>query len=96
MAKISLAFVARQSCISKYHFSRIFKKATGMTYQDYLNACRIEKAKDILEKSALSITEAAFSAGYTNLRHFERIFKKLTGFTPSQYKTLPGAPEKAR
>jgi two-component system response regulator YesN len=65
-----------------------------MTYRDYLNTCRIEKAKDILKKGTMSITEAAFSAGYSDLRHFERIFKKLTGLTPSFYKTLPNEPKK--
>lgn len=94
MAKISLAVVAQKSCISKCHFSRIFKKVTGMTYRDYLNTCRIEKAEDMLKKGTMSITEAAFSAGYSDLRHFERIFKKLTGLTPSLYKTLPNEPKK--
>ena len=95
-AKISLTVVAQKACLSKYHFSRIFKKITGITYQDYLSNFRIEKAKDMLKKSVLSITEVASSVGYDDLRHFERIFKKVTGFTPSQCKTLPGTPEKAR
>ena len=95
-AKISLAMVAQKACLSKYHFSRIFKKITGITYQDYLSHYRIEKAKDMLKKSVLSITEVASSVGFADLRHFERIFKKVTGFTPSQCKTLTGTPEKAR
>jgi transcriptional regulator GlxA family with amidase domain len=65
-----------------------------MTYQDFLSTSRIEKAKDLLKKNTMSITEAAFSAGYSDLRHFERIFKKITGITPSHYKTLPGEPKK--
>jgi two-component system response regulator YesN len=48
----------------------------------------------MLKKGTMSITEAAFSAGYSDLRHFERIFKKLTGLTPSFYKTLPNEPKK--
>lgn len=85
-AKISLDAVAAKACMSKYHFSRSFKKATGTTYRDYLNGCRINKAKELLKNSNLPITEVAFAVGYADITHFERIFKRITGFAPSHYK----------
>lgn len=85
-AKISLDAVAAKACMSKYHFSRSFKKATGTTYRDYLNRCRIEKAKDLLSNSSMQITEIAFAVGYTDITNFERIFKRIAGLAPSQYK----------
>lgn len=87
MAKISLDTVAKKACISRYHFSRTFRKAMGVTFQDYLNNRRVEKAKDMLKSSKLTITELAFSVGYADMSHFSRIFKRIAGCTPSQYKS---------
>lgn len=86
MNKISLATVAKRACTSKHHFSRQFKKYVGCTYREYLKKVRTEKARDLLKGSKLSVTEAAISVGYANLRNFERIFKKIHGCTPHQYR----------
>lgn len=86
MAKISLEKVAKTACTSKYHFSREFKKIIGCTYQAYLKKLRMEKARELLKNSDLSITEAAFSVGYADLTNFERNFKKIMGCTPKEYK----------
>ncbi len=92
---ISLDRVAGTAGISKYHFSRLFKEMTGLTYQSYVNRIRIEQAKKILNDGALSITDTGYAVGYSDLTHFERIFKKLAGTTPSQYRrqtlSLPSA-----
>lgn len=85
-SKITLARVAAKACMSKYHFSRSFRKVTGTTYRDYLSECRIEKAKDLLIRCDLPITEIAFAVGYTDMTHFARAFKKIAGLAPSQYK----------
>ncbi len=86
MNKMRLEAVARKSGMSRYHFSREFKKSMGNTYQNYLNKIRIERAKEFLKDPNLSITEVAFSIGYSDLSHFERIFKKMLGYTPSEFK----------
>ena len=83
---ISLDRVAGAAGISKYHFSRLFKEMTGLTYQSYLNRVRIEQAKKLLNDDALSITDTGCAVGYADLTHFERIFKKLTGVTPSTFR----------
>lgn len=88
-SKISLDLVAGKACMSRHHFSRTFKKAMGVTFQNYLNDRRMEKAKDMLKSSRLTITEIAFFVGYADMTHFTKMFKRMTGFTPSQYKNNP-------
>lgn len=85
-AKINIDTVASVASLSKYHFSRMFKKIIGISYRNYLNNIRIEKAKEMLQNSRLSITEIAFSVGHNDLTNFERIFKKKVGCAPSEYK----------
>ena len=86
MNKITLDKVAHQACTSRHHFSREFKKALGCTYKDYVNTVRIEKARELLKNTVVSITEAAYAVGYPDLTNFERIFKKIVGCTPKEYK----------
>ena len=86
---IRLAAAARAAGMSSAHFSRIFKKVMGLSYQDYLNSRRITKAKNLLRTSAQSVTEIAVSLGFSDQTGFGRIFKKLTGHTPSAFRSLP-------
>lgn len=85
-ADISLDRVATAAGLSRFHFSRVFKRTTGSTYQSYLNRVRIEQAKMLLQNDALSVTDAGYAVGYSDLTHFERIFKKLTGVSPSRWR----------
>jgi YesN/AraC family two-component response regulator len=86
---IRLDAAAREAGMSPAHFSRIFKKVMGLSYQDYLNSRRITKAKYLLRTSAQSVTEIAVSLGFADPTGFGRIFKKLTGHTPSAFRSLP-------
>jgi len=86
---ISLDAVAGEGGISPSHFSRIFKKVMGVSYQEYLNSCRITKAKNLLSTSPRNVAEIAISLGFSDPTGFGRIFKKLTGQTPSAYRSLP-------
>ncbi len=81
--------VAGEAGMSPSHFSRIFRKVMGMSYQEYLNGRRIAKAKKLLRTSPQSITEIAAFLGFADATGFGRIFKKLTGQTPSAYRSLP-------
>ena len=86
---IRLDAAAREAGMSPAHFSRIFRKVMGLSYQDYLNGRRITKAKNLLRTSAQNVTEIAVSLGFADPTGFGRIFKKLTGQTPSAYRSLP-------
>ena len=83
---IRLDAVAKEAGMSLSHFSRIFRKVMSLSYQEYLNGCRIAKAKKLLRSSPRSITEIAVSLGFADSTGFGRIFKKLTGQTPSAYR----------
>ena len=83
---ISLDDVSRSVDISPYYFSKIFKEATGENFIDYLTGLRIDKAKELLENTDLSMKEICSEVGYSNPNYFSRIFKKITGVSPTEYK----------
>ncbi|MBE9211915.1 helix-turn-helix transcriptional regulator [Plectonema cf. radiosum LEGE 06105] len=72
--------------LSQYHFCRLFKQSTGITPHQYLTRCRINKAKHLLSKTELTITDIAFEVGLTNHSSFSRLFRKYVGVTPSSFR----------
>ena len=83
---ISLDDVSREVDISPYYFSKIFKKETGENFIEYLTNIRIEKAKELLENTDMSMKEICIEVGYSNPNYFSRSFKKNVGVTPTEYK----------
>lgn len=79
---ITLSFLAKQALVSEEHFSRSFKKMTGLTLPQYLNTKRIAKAKELLASSNQPISFIAEKVGFLNVAHFHRSFKRITGMTP--------------
>lgn len=72
--------------LSKPYFSRFFKTVSGMTFSQYLNIIRLEKAIDLLNRNTgrLSITDIASRCGFDTIRHFNRVFRDFTGFSPRE------------
>ena len=83
---LSLESISRQTDISPYYFSKLFKNKTGVTFIDYLTNLRIEKAKELLSDPSRSMKEICSEVGYSDPNYFSRIFKKVTGKTPTEYK----------
>jgi AraC-like DNA-binding protein/NAD(P)H-dependent FMN reductase len=83
---LSLDSVAREACMSRFHFSRTFKRATGTRFIDFVTTMRLAEACMLLTETNQSITSVAFGVGYRDLSHFERTFKKEFGFSPSDYR----------
>ncbi len=73
---------------SKYHFSRLFKNFTGLSFYKYLNKKRIEHAEELLVDPSLSITEVALQSGFTSLSAFIRMFKQIKDCTPTEFRNL--------
>ncbi len=76
---------ARLQC-SPAHFSRLFAKATGYPFKDFLLQYRLEKAKDLLKHSHLQVAEIANAVGYQDPFQFTKMFRKRLGVTPRQFR----------
>ncbi|MFZ5949271.1 MAG: helix-turn-helix domain-containing protein [Candidatus Rifleibacteriota bacterium] len=83
---LNLDELADHCGVSKSHLCRVFKKATGQTISQYLNACKIETACNLLGESSFSIEEIAEKAGFNNPSYFFRVFKKQTGKLPLEWR----------
>ena len=82
----SLVDVARALGYDHSYISRFFKKATGTSYNSYVNSCRLSHAEYLLKNSDLSILECAEESGYKSLRSFNRNFKEYFNMTPNEYR----------
>ena len=85
---ISLEDVAGQVGLSKYYFTRSFKRHTGQTFCEYLNALRISTAEKLLKETSLSISSICKSCGYSCISSFNRTFRRYKGYTPSEYRNI--------
>lgn len=81
-----LAELSRRASVTPPHFSRVFKRLTGMNVTDYVNAKRIALAKELLLETEESVGAVAERCGFDSLPHFHRVFKAMTGLTPGAYK----------
>ncbi|MCP2326748.1 AraC-like DNA-binding protein [Hamadaea flava] len=78
--------LARQALMSPGHFARSFRAAFGETPYSYLMTRRIERAKALLRRGDLSVTDVCFAVGCTSLGSFSSRFTELVGETPSAYR----------
>ena len=78
--------LARVALMSPGHFQRSFRAAYGETPYGYLMTRRIERAKALLRRGDLSVTEVCFEIGCTSLGSFSSRFTELVGETPSAYR----------
>ncbi|MBN1647918.1 MAG: helix-turn-helix domain-containing protein [Spirochaetales bacterium] len=85
-SKISYKDVARELCISSSYFLSIFRQETDMTFVDYLTSVRIDKSKELLVNSEMSITEISFEIGINNPNYFSSMFRKNTGMSAKDYR----------
>ncbi len=83
---LRLGHVARAVNTSTFYFCKMFKRATGINFTDYLSRVRIEKAKNLLLNPNLRVSEIAFEVGFQSLTHFNRVFKKILGQSPTEYR----------
>jgi YesN/AraC family two-component response regulator len=89
---LSLGMVARAVNTSTFYFCKLFKRATGLNFTDYVSRVRIEKARNLLLNPNLRISEIAYEVGFQSLTHFNRVFKRISGESPTEYRAhLKGA-----
>ena len=83
---LNVAALARVALMSPAHFARRFRAAYGETPYNYLMTRRIERAKALLRRGDLSVTEVCMAVGCTSLGSFSARFTELVGETPSAYR----------
>jgi AraC-like DNA-binding protein len=83
---LDVAALARTALMSTAHFARRFREAYGETPYSYLMTRRIERAKALLRRGDMSVTDVCFDVGCTSLGSFSARFTEIVGDTPSAYR----------
>ena len=83
---LTLSALAARAAVTPAHFSRVFKKLTGMTVTEYVTVKRVARAKELLAATDDNVEAAAERCGFESLPHFHRMFKKFAGTTPAAYR----------
>ena len=78
--------LSEQACMSKPHFFRCFKNTFGITPVEYINARRIELARELLATTNRSLTDICYQIGFNNTSYFSRLFKRYERLSPSAYR----------
>ena len=84
--ELSLGEVAKAVDTSTFYFCKLFKKATGLNFTDYVSRVRVEKAKNLLLNPNARVSEVAYEVGFQSLTHFNRVFRKIVGESPTEYR----------
>ncbi len=84
--ELSLANVAKAAGASVFHFCKVFHKATGLKFTDYVARVRVEDARTRLLNPNLRISEIAYDVGFQSLTQFNRTFKRVFGQSPSDFR----------
>ncbi|TNV67792.1 GH39 family glycosyl hydrolase [Trichococcus shcherbakoviae] len=84
--EIRLSDLAGKLFVSEQYLSKLFSNEIGLSLSEYLIRKRLEKVRKDLFETEKSVTNIAFSAGFSNINSFNRLFKKYQGLTPSEYR----------
>jgi AraC family transcriptional regulator len=82
--------MARTAMFSKFHFSRLFQRATGVSPGRFLSAVRFQQAKELLVSTSLTVTDVSHRVGYTSVGTFSSRFRRSVGVSPTTYRQLGG------
>ena len=95
---LCVAVVAEYFALSEKTVQTMLRRTTGMSFGDYLQQCRMQKAGVLLQESSLKVGDVGLRCGYSAESTFYRVFKQYYGITPTQYRATQGsaAPENDR
>ncbi|MDO4970535.1 MAG: helix-turn-helix transcriptional regulator [Bacteroidales bacterium] len=83
----TVAYFAEKCCLSTPYFGELVKVETGSKAQDIIADRLMDRAKELLEKPTLSISQVAMELGFAYPQHFTRFFKRHSGVTPGEWRT---------
>ena len=83
---LSLVRLAEINYFNPSYLSRFFKQECGVNLSEYIDNCRVRRAKELLKEDGLKVREVAAQVGYEAAHSFTRFFKKATGMTPQEYR----------
>ena len=81
-----LPYLAQIAGLSDYHFSRLFKRATGLSPSQYFIRLRMARARHLLLETDLSVIDIGMEVGYSSPSHFSQVFRREVGATPRAYR----------
>lgn len=84
--KITLKTLSAHFGINPASLSKLIKEYTYSSFTDFVNNIRIERAIELIGGQDLTVTEAAYQAGFGSVRNFNRVFQDTLGITPSEYR----------
>lgn len=85
--RLDLAQIARQAGFSEYHFLRLFRRTYQETPHQYLTRRRIERARELLTTTQLSVTDVCLAVGFESLGSFSTLFRRYAGHSPQHFRT---------
>jgi AraC-like DNA-binding protein len=85
-SKITLSDAARVACLSPFHFLRSFHAVFDLTPHQYLTQCRLNRAKFLLARTELPITDIAFDSGFVTAASFSTTFRNTMGCSPRSWR----------
>jgi AraC-like DNA-binding protein/ligand-binding sensor protein len=88
---LSLSAVAKAAGASVFHFCKVFHKATGLKFTDYVARVRLEDARTQLLNPNRRISEIAYDVGFQSLTQFNRMFKRVFGQSPTEFRSQLGS-----
>ena len=83
--KVTLQDIADAASMSRFHFARLFRRSTGRSPMEYLLHVRLERAKALLRRGGMPISDIAVAIGFADQSHFTRHFRRAIGTTPRRY-----------
>jgi AraC family transcriptional regulator len=84
---ISVEALAALVELSPFHFSRVFKQATGMSPLQFVTRERITRAQQFIRETSRSLIEIGLEVGYTSPSHFAQVFRRVVGVTPTEFRS---------
>jgi AraC family transcriptional regulator len=84
--ELSLPLLADVACLSRFHFSRLFKRAFGVGVHRYVMQRRLERAKQLIAHGKMTLTEVAYAVGFKSQASFTHLFRQQIGLTPGRFR----------